>query len=855
MLRGTNPRVRLRVKRPAGGAGSWRRPLWQPWAIGLWRVALGFYLVAHAAPASAVEEGPRYISADSPAGAQQLVADRWGMVGFRVVNPTDRPVELLATLYFQNDAGLQFGRRLWLPPQSRRRSSYLLRTPPEVPRGRQTIPVNALLFEQQGARQRLIAAPDGGVTHRGMLPLVVEPPLTAVLLGDTALEARAAVGAMREAVELSRRMTTLQTDSLPTSAFALEGLGNLVLGTDLLAQDAAACQAVRHWLHDGGRIWIMLDRVSPEAVQRLLGDTFRCHIVDRLSLTHFQVLDQRDVPRRADGPPQELEQPVDLVRVVGPDLQVTHTVAGWPAAFWHPAGKGRVLITTLGARGWVRPRTPDDPQPVSSRDRGALIATPPLTTLAARLVPVESPPPAASELWESSAVGPIGYRIVERRWVGLILLGFAASLLGAGLWLIPRGGLAHLGWVGPLLSLAAAGLLVLLGAGSRRAVPSTVSRIQVVEISPGTRDVAASGILAMYNQGELRQPLGSRDGGIFWPDMEGLEGTTRRMIWTDLDRWHWDHLALPTGIRLAPFRYHAVVAQPVVARARFGPDGLVGQLQAPAFASPTDALVATSAQRRMALNIRPDGSFTAGSPQVLAPNQYLTDVVLSDIQRQRQVMYRQLLGDAARPVRFSSPLLFAWTAPLEMQFDLVPEARQLGDSVLAVPLEFEPSDAGARVLVPTTFLPYESVPLPGLGGISSTYSNLEQKWLGPNHVESRTLLRFQVPPVLQPIRCQTARLTIKIRAPSRPLEVQGLVDGRLQTLERRESPVGLVQFQLDRPDALAVDERGGLRLGIFVGPPAKGGSDSIAVAGWQIDEVQLEITGETRPPAAGPSGS
>src|SRR5207244_13298474 len=39
-----------------------------------------------------------------------------------------------------------------------------------------------------------------------------------------------------------------------------------------------------------------------------------------------------------------------------------------------------------------------------------------------------------------------------------------------------------------------------------------------------------------------------------------------------------DLLALPAGVRLAPFRYTAATGQPLTAVARFGPDGVEGKL-------------------------------------------------------------------------------------------------------------------------------------------------------------------------------------------------------------------------------------------------------------------------------------
>src|SRR5205823_7772543 len=50
-------------------------------------------------------------------------------------------------------------------------------------------------------------------------------------------------------------------------------------------------------------------------------------------------------------------QPVEFVRVLAPGREPLHTVNGWPASFVADLGRGKVVITTLAARGWLRPRT------------------------------------------------------------------------------------------------------------------------------------------------------------------------------------------------------------------------------------------------------------------------------------------------------------------------------------------------------------------------------------------------------------------------------------------------------------------------------------------------------------------
>ena len=64
------------------------------------------------------------------------------------------------------------------------------------------------------------------------------------------------------------------------------------------------------------------------------------------------------------------------------------------------------------------------------------------------------------------------------------------------------------------------------------------------EVSPGVEDIRVTGLMALYQQNQRAEPLGAGRGGIFFPDMAGLGGTARRMVWTDLDQWHWENLVV-----------------------------------------------------------------------------------------------------------------------------------------------------------------------------------------------------------------------------------------------------------------------------------------------------------------------
>lgn len=794
---------------------------------------------------AADEPLPKYTRSDGAAGVRQFVPGRWGMIAVDVVNPTEHPVEVLSAMYFADRPSLQYGRRFWLPAHSKRSSWYPLRMPADLPADRERVDVKSLLAIATGNEEVLSRSPGGQMLYAGMLPVVCQRVVTAAVLDTDDEETHAMIAAMRQSRALSIAVPNFR-DPSPSSVETLDAMDQLVVASDRLTEDPAELLAVRRWLHGGGRVWIVLDRVQPATVSALLGDAMRFHMIDRVGLTEVRI--EGPIPgNTARQPVRTFEDPVALVRVVGPDLAPVHTVDGWPASFWQRAGRGSVLFTTLGARGWIRQRTAADPKPKKrSGPEAPNVATGPLNHLAADFLQVRRPSPLEPDALRDLVCGQIGYHIVGRRTVSWMLGGFCAALLIIGLGLARVGRLPWLGWIGPALALAVAVSLGLMGRAMRTVVPSTAAVAQWVEVTPGVEDIRVNGLMALYQQDERAAPLGVRRGGVFFPDMAGLGGTVRRMVWTDLDAWHWENLRLPAGVRTAPFTYTTEMNLPIRARATFGPEGLAGVLSTGPFQDAGDAIIAMPMQQALAVRLGPEGSFTAGADDVLAAGHYLGRTVLSDRQRQRQQVYQRLLRDDHKPKYPDRPTMLVWASPLDMQLLLADDVERVGDALVAIPLELKRPLPGVRVTIPSPFLPYRAVALPGELAESLPFSNIEGKWLGPLPRASRVMLRFQCPEELLPLRPAKARMSVTLNAPSRKVKILGLDGARVVSLAEFQSPVGQIEVEVDRANVLSLDPRGGLRLGIDIGSiEGRKKTANIARTGWKIDEVRVDLTAET----------
>ncbi|GAF69419.1 unnamed protein product, partial [marine sediment metagenome] len=353
-------------------------------------------------------------------------------------------------------------------------------------------------------------------------------------------------------------------------------------------------------------------------MELLLGNAFDCHVVDRVGLTSVRIERGPSDSAVSAESAREFEEPINLARVVTSNENVMQTVNGWPASFWQPVGKGMVLFTTLGPRGWMRLRTPGDPRPEKDMYRLDYIAIEPLQFLADKFLADEFLASGKALTIEPARLAPylaeqIGYRIVGRYWVAAVLGGFCVVLAATGIWFRRSGQPQRLLWIGPAAALVAGGLLVVTGTLLGRAVAPTVAVVQLVHGEPDVEDVYVRGLMSIYNQGRCDAPLGTRRGGMFLPDMTGLGGVTRRMVWTDIGVWHWENLTLPSGVRSAPFQFGTKIDGLIGARGTLGPDGLRGWFASGPFGNPSDAILAMPSGGKLAITIGADGTFTAGS--------------------------------------------------------------------------------------------------------------------------------------------------------------------------------------------------------------------------------------------------
>ena len=656
-------------------------------------------------------------------------------------------------------------------------------------------------------------------------------------------------------MKLKPHVETFWGDFLPPVAEGLGAIDQLVLCGDRPAEDAAGREAIRDWLRGGGRLWIMLDRVEPETVRLLLGEALCYQVVDRVGLTRIEM---QHVVGRSTSPvdsPQDLDDPVEFLRIFESGGETVYAVNGWPAAFRFSFGRGQVLCTTLGPRGWMR--TPDSLAARSAGDQpsgpGSLVQfvpSSPLRWLARDFLMEPEPsgdsaPSAALLLSEQ-----IGYRIPGAGTVAGALGTFCLLLLGTGVALARRRRLEQLAWIGPAGAAVAAAILVACGISARNSVPPTLAQFQRAEVDPGGDEVDVRGVMALYRPEPSDVLPEAKRGGLVWPERIGREGEIHRIVWTDRQAWHWEHVNLPAGVCFAPFRETVQFDTPTVARGRFGPTGFSGTLHGP-FQGCTDSLLVCPSGRRLLVRLGEDGDFSTGPGDELTHGQYVGASLLTDDQRRRQTIYEEVLSiDLSRP---PLPRLFFWAEPLDLGFKLKMAAREAGSALVSMPIRVDPTPPGTLAVIPAPFLEYEAERASQLSHVPA-YSNDLRQWVSLRQ-PSETWLLFRVPTQVLPLHVEHATAIVEIHAPLRLVEILGTSTRGTVRLGSRQGPQGKLRFEIDQPGSLEPDDEGSVRLGVRVGDDRADSGDRKRLATepgtpWKVESVAMEITGRVEPPTA-----
>ncbi|MFO0919147.1 MAG: hypothetical protein U0872_12635 [Planctomycetaceae bacterium] len=819
------------------------------------------------------EESPTFTRGDlrfqlvksSNKGGYTYVPGQWGELQLRIDNVRQEPCDLLCATSFDVKPTLQFGRRIWLPPRSRLTISH----PALIPEADQfkdlVAKIHSLVIENPDGGEVLVQNDTGQLLHDQLLPLAPAVRNTGIIVGagvnDQAPEdVMHFVSACRKQQTLAGRMTVLGDHFLPTDETNLKYLDHLVVTENRLLDDVAALAAVRRWLHAGGRLWIMLDRADPRVLEALFGDDFRCHVVDQVELTSIKIDNPFLLaePQGEDAQALVYDEPVTMTRLIVPEIagmKVWRTVNGWPAAITKTYGEGRLLITTLGARGWMKPKPPSKGEWIELPPLSEFILRGTMEDIANQILEQRPPELLAQQDLQPLAREQIAYQVPSWGLIVGTLFCFIASLITIGIFLLRLERLEHLGWSGAALSVLFGAALMMVGWSNRRAAPESEASVQFAQGVSGTNDVRTRGMIAVYHPEGSDARVQVTRGGDLWPDMTGQENSLRRMVMTDLGKFYWDGLTQPPGLRISPFTASRSTADRIGAQATFDATGLVGNYTGQ-IVPEGDSLVATR-QGRIGVELRGDGAFSASAANTFEADQYLQASFVNDDQDRRRRLLQRLFENSRRSTFPAAPQLMLWVKNWENGFDFGENLQRKGEALLSVPLTLSRPTTDDEFVIPAAFLSFRTRQSPDGSAPSGIWNTMREEWQERSSFGSNWL-RFQVPPELLPISSTRATVQVKASGPMGRLEILGLKGDAIQSVQVVTDPVGTITIDITDADLLQISPDGGLSLGVNAGiptPDAAPGPDGAAPTPstnaqmkanyWRIESLSLQLWATT----------
>jgi len=751
------------------------------------------------------------------AGASRHVAGRWSTLSVNGLNKTTQDAEEMSVVTIGDGSELQYGRRLWIPAGSKRQSWLAVQIPEEVSSVGDTGTGNPEIYTEMTTMQlketdrgeefkanavgmpkgkrRLLLSSEGYRTGRIISPRVNS--LDAEYQADVISRTLYAISDSERSGDQDLGMVDLNRGFIPPTSKPLDPLDQLIIADDGVLADTVGVRRIRSWLNDGGRLWIMVDRISPESVQKLLGDAMCYSVIDEVELNDYQIrVRAQHSSSRDDYTDMSFDNPIRMSRVVVDTDEVVCDIDGWPAAFWKKVGQGEVLFTTLGARGWLLDAK----------------ISPPLRSLATRFFVSKIEPPKYVAQVSQVLDGEIGYNIPSRRSIAWVLCVQMLVVVVGGISLMAQKQLQRLAVLVPVSAIVAMVILVAMGKQNTTQVPSTIATGQLIRTTPDSATAGVSTVAAIYSQDARPLPIfTSGDSTTYLVGQDG--GAPKRIVWDDAGGAKWYFVNQPPGV-VQHVENEAVVEidTPWNAIGRFSPDGFEVSVDGLDPNVCEDAFVATVGTPDMSL-------IPLGNPElgyrgngVLLPGRFIGSSVLSENQQMRQRLLRELSG---HEVDFftSEPTLVTWAQPIEIGLEFGEGYDQVGWSLVSMPLRFEKTPKDMSFKVPATFVPHEA--LLGSTGINF-YNATTGKWLDELLKAGEASMRFKVPQSVMPCELLNATIDLNIKAPGRIVSIKGFVGGEFATLHEFYSPIGAVQFTIENSEALVLDEEGGLRVTIDV---------------------------------------
>jgi hypothetical protein len=656
-----------------------------------------------------------------------------------VINPTDEPVELKLVTYFDEAMNNQFGMKVWLPERSRR---YVVQ-PLHMPRFDKTrqyemAGLTTVLLDESGFTTRELSLEKSVVSYKHNQHVVVvltdqDERMLASMVShfEKDLHADDKAGAYveeRDRQYLLRTMSSLRAPSFPAG---WDGVNTVIISTQRSLLDSAQMEALRQWLFSGGRLWMMIDHVSPEYCTQLLGEDFHCEVVNtaRLSSVKIQGL-------KADSRERHFTNPVKMVRLLTSGYETVHRVGAWPVTATRRLGLGTVVLTTLEIRAWIDHNSRPDAAMKHLLEE-AFVERGNSLSSAMRINPMEPQQTVTVTDTRNRAL-----------WILIATIGM---MLATTYLAVKRGRLEYSPLIGYATASVATLALATVGYATRRAIRPSVSSVQVVRIDEQGRFGKVDGVISYTDSMTRDLTITSRAGGVSWPAEIKGNRQQRSMIWSDLNTWQWDISKVPPRmVQRAHVSQIVRLKQPVTAHLMYTATGMTGQLIGGQFGKLTDPILLSQygdlkvkqyKDQHLTIKFNVDAPWSTG-----------TSLLHSKYQKQkRKSMIR---NELAGRMKRDSPIMMAWSDPVDLGLQMDVDAERTDLMLLTIPVKFIRPPAGSAVTIVPEMIVCDPKP-----GVTGWPIMLDQP-------DGAIALRLQLPAHLMPLKLESARLCINTLMPS-----------------------------------------------------------------------------------------
>lgn len=764
---------------------------------------------------TAQQESTLFRASVVPSGPQRFAQGSWATLAAVGSNASDQDHEETVSVWFGDDPSMQYATRFWVPPRSRRQTWLPVRIAEDVSESGKRVTMSmARLTEVDGQEAFGDNVNSMPVVERSLM--LTDREINSAIIGDVLnlkddpdrLSER--LQDVLDVVNAGREFTTSSDLELPPILFtgpllpptygSLDELDQLVVAGNLLLQDTAGIATVRRWVRDGGRLWIMLDRTDMRLVTELLGNDITITTVDSVERNALEIQTfepnegwvEKGVERWSS------ETPVTMLRVLTDNDDILVRSGEWPLAFWKKMGEGEVLLTTLGAGGWIGE---------------GKVATGALHRLSQRFFESREQPPETANVMVPMLNQRIGYEIPSRSVAGSILFANVVVLLGLGFLWVRQRKLERMAILVPVCSLLSAGGLGFLGNRQASSVASTVAVGQWIRADAPTGEADLVAAYAVYSQKTAELELSTGRSAPLLPITELPDGETYRIIWDDDGGNHWEGLKQPPGVvRHLKSEGTLVLEPPLSMSGTFDQQGFVGGLSGLWSSNADDGVLVTATGPATVVRFAADDDsgidVRAATSDRLPPNEYLPGGLVSDRQRQRQDFLRRLTSANQSSLFGSTPTLLVWTDPFSLDVDWSDTFQQRGSALVSVPVRVTAPQTGTPFSIPATFVRTEA--FFGTRGMSSLLNNQTGQWLENVTKPAETELIFRVPEAVRSMQIKRATIAIKVSAPLRTMVFKTFANGKQHTVFEQKNPTGLIEFSIDDPEVLEMHPEGGL---------------------------------------------